>query len=179
MPLHCADRQTVIRAYHPTGPVGRVPSNFGDHGDRVYLVCSKLCNWLSFFFAEDSAKLRCTVLFLSPDHLAEFNGETERRAEKRMCKGRGQGRHCARVRHGRSNDGKRGKTDEKKEGNRASALHLNSPLTLQPHSCAYARGLRDRNREGRSHKSRPTLARSRCRATDVGNVDQAKRTNDC
>ena len=43
-------RQTVIRAYHPTGPAGRVPSNFGDHGDRVYLVCSKLCNWLSFFF---------------------------------------------------------------------------------------------------------------------------------
>jgi len=43
------------------------------------------------FFAEDCAKLRCTVLFLSPDLLAEFKGETERGAEKRMCKGRGSG----------------------------------------------------------------------------------------
>ena len=33
----------------PTGPVGRVSSNFGDHEDQVYLVPSNYCNWLSFF----------------------------------------------------------------------------------------------------------------------------------
>ena len=29
--------------------VGRVTSNFGDHGDQVYLVLSNFCNWLPFF----------------------------------------------------------------------------------------------------------------------------------
>jgi len=33
----------------PMGPVGRVPSNFGDNGDEVYLVPSNFCNWLLFF----------------------------------------------------------------------------------------------------------------------------------
>ena len=31
------------------GPVGRVPSNFGNHGDLVYLVPSNFCDWLSFW----------------------------------------------------------------------------------------------------------------------------------
>ena len=39
------------RRNHPMWPVGRVPSNFGDHKDQVYLVPSNFCNWLSFFFA--------------------------------------------------------------------------------------------------------------------------------
>ena len=30
------------------GPVGRVASNFGGHGDQVYLVPSNVCNCLSF-----------------------------------------------------------------------------------------------------------------------------------
>ena len=30
------------------GPVGRVPSNFGDNGDRACLVPSNFYNWLSF-----------------------------------------------------------------------------------------------------------------------------------
>ena len=42
------------------GPVGRVSSNIGDHGDQVYLVPSNYCNWLSFE--------------ISPDLLAEFKG---------------------------------------------------------------------------------------------------------
>ena len=29
-------------------PVGRVPSNIEDHGDRVYLVPSNFRNWLPF-----------------------------------------------------------------------------------------------------------------------------------
>ena len=33
----------------PMAPAGRVPSNFGDHGDQVYLVPSNFCSWLSFF----------------------------------------------------------------------------------------------------------------------------------
>ena len=37
------------RRSRPTGPVGRVPSNFGDNGDQVYSVPSNFCNWLSFF----------------------------------------------------------------------------------------------------------------------------------
>jgi len=32
----------------PTGPVERVPSNCGDHGDQVYLVPSNFCDWLPF-----------------------------------------------------------------------------------------------------------------------------------
>ena len=30
-------------------PKGRVPSNYGDHGEQVYLVPSNFCNWLPFF----------------------------------------------------------------------------------------------------------------------------------
>ena len=30
------------------GPVGRVPSNFGDHEDQLYLIPSSFCNWLPF-----------------------------------------------------------------------------------------------------------------------------------
>jgi len=37
------------RRNRPMGPVGRAPSNFGDHEDQVYLVASNFCNWLSFF----------------------------------------------------------------------------------------------------------------------------------
>jgi len=37
------------RRNQPMGPVGRVPSNFGDHGDQVYLVPSNFCIWLSFW----------------------------------------------------------------------------------------------------------------------------------
>ena len=37
------------RRNRPMGPVRRVPANFGDHGDQVYLVPSNFCNWLSFF----------------------------------------------------------------------------------------------------------------------------------
>ena len=47
----------------PMGPVGRVPSNFGDHGDRVYsgmsmqyMVPSNFCDWLWFFFAGERMK---------------------------------------------------------------------------------------------------------------------------
>ena len=39
------------------GPVGRVPSNCGDHGDQVYLVTSNFCKWLSFFFAGQCGKI--------------------------------------------------------------------------------------------------------------------------
>ena len=31
------------------GPVGRVPSNFGERGVQVYWVLSNFCSWLSFF----------------------------------------------------------------------------------------------------------------------------------
>jgi len=36
-------RATVSRSL-----VGRVPSNFGDHGNRAYLVPSNFCDWLLF-----------------------------------------------------------------------------------------------------------------------------------
>jgi len=36
------------RRNRPMEPVGRVPSNFGDHGDQVYLVPSNFCPWLPF-----------------------------------------------------------------------------------------------------------------------------------
>ena len=29
-------------------PMGRVPSNFGDHGNQGYLVPCNFCSWLSF-----------------------------------------------------------------------------------------------------------------------------------
>ena len=39
-------------------PMGRVPSNFGDHGDQLYLVPSNFCNWLLFFAGHCG---KCTV----------------------------------------------------------------------------------------------------------------------
>ena len=36
------------RCHRPTLPVGRVLSNFRDHGDRVHLVPSNFCDWLPF-----------------------------------------------------------------------------------------------------------------------------------
>jgi len=45
--------------------VGRVPSNFGDHGDQVHLAPSNFCNRLSFFPFAYSAP---------PDLLAKFVG---------------------------------------------------------------------------------------------------------
>jgi len=40
-------------------PMGRVPSNFGDYGDQLYLVPSNFCNWLLFFAGHCG---KCTVL---------------------------------------------------------------------------------------------------------------------
>jgi len=66
-----ADTYKISYAYQRNrtmGPVGRVPSNFGDHGDQVYLVPSNFCSWLSFI-AGHCGKLA------SPESLAEFNGK--------------------------------------------------------------------------------------------------------
>jgi len=52
--------------------VGRVPSDFGDHGDLVYLVTS---NWLTF--------IRWALWEASSDLLAEFS-EKEGRVGERM-----------------------------------------------------------------------------------------------
>jgi len=46
------------------GPMGRVPSNFGDYGDQVYLVPSNFCNNFGYF---------CWALWE-----AKFKGEAER-----------------------------------------------------------------------------------------------------
>jgi len=51
------------------GPAGRVPSNFGDHGDQVYFVPSDFCNWLSLF--RWAVREVCVN---SPDVLAKFKG---------------------------------------------------------------------------------------------------------
>jgi len=59
----------------------RVPSNFGDHGDQVYLVPDNFCNWLSFHGSQEL--------------LAELKG---RRKER--------GREW--VKHGWSNNGRWG-----------------------------------------------------------------------
>ena len=49
----CVIRPTAIDATALSDPpnwlVGRVHSNYGDHGDQVYFVPSNFCNWLSFF----------------------------------------------------------------------------------------------------------------------------------
>jgi len=48
------------------GPAGRVPSNFGDHGDQVYFVPSDLQLAVTFSLRE--------VCVNSPDVLAKFKG---------------------------------------------------------------------------------------------------------
>jgi len=52
------------------GPVGRVPSNFGDHGDQVYLVPQ-----LAVIFRRALWEV-CSV---STDLLAEFKGKRKKR----------------------------------------------------------------------------------------------------
>ena len=51
------------------GPVGRVPSNFGDNGDRVYLVPQ-----LAVIF-----RRALWVCSASTDLLAEFKGKRKKR----------------------------------------------------------------------------------------------------
>jgi len=54
------------RRSHPVVPMRRVPSNFGDHGDQVYLVPSNL--QLAVVISLGTAgSLQC-----SPDFLAKF-----------------------------------------------------------------------------------------------------------
>ena len=50
------------------GPVGRVPSKFGDYGDHAYLVPSNFCNYF--------------VIFRWALWKAKFKGETERKVGK-------------------------------------------------------------------------------------------------
>ena len=47
------------RRNHHTGPVGRVPPNFGDHGDQEYLVPSNFRSWLSFFPGHRGKLVQC------------------------------------------------------------------------------------------------------------------------
>jgi len=46
VPERLADRATALYMR----PVGRAPSNFGDHGDQVYLVPFNVANCLSLIF---------------------------------------------------------------------------------------------------------------------------------
>ena len=48
MPPGAAREGRKHRRNRPMGPVGRVPSNYGDRWDRVYLVPSNFCSWLPF-----------------------------------------------------------------------------------------------------------------------------------
>ena len=52
------------------GPVGRVPSNFGDHGDQVYLVPQLL---------QLAVILHWALWKASPDLLAKFKGRKPKR----------------------------------------------------------------------------------------------------
>ena len=61
---HC--HPVYNRRKHPMGPAGRVPSNFGDHGDQVYFVPSDLQLAVTFSLRE--------VCVNSPDVLAKFKG---------------------------------------------------------------------------------------------------------
>ena len=61
------------------GPAERVPSNFEDHGDRMYLVPSNFCNWLPFF-AVHCGKLS----LLSQTSQLNLKGKA-RRVGKGMC----------------------------------------------------------------------------------------------
>jgi len=59
-----------------TGPVGRVYSNFRDHGEQVYLVPSNFCNWLSFF------AVHCRQLTMLPlTSLLNVTGEGKKTRE--------------------------------------------------------------------------------------------------
>jgi len=60
--LYCRNRPIYHRHNHAMGPVGRVPSNLGDHRDRVYLPPPHFCNWLSFF-AGQCEKLKVLLVF--------------------------------------------------------------------------------------------------------------------
>jgi len=60
------------------GPVGRVPSNFGDCGDQVYFVPSSFCNRLSYFVGR-CWRLRPTVLIQSS--LLNLRGEGKKSRE--------------------------------------------------------------------------------------------------
>jgi len=57
--LLCHGKRPVIGCHRRNRPMGRVPSNFGDHGDQLYLVPSNFCNWLLFFAGHCG---KCTVL---------------------------------------------------------------------------------------------------------------------
>jgi len=67
--------------------MGRVPiSDFGDHWGQVYLVISNFCNWLLFFAGHRD-----------PPDLAKFKGRTKEEYGREW------------VKHGWSNNGRRGK----------------------------------------------------------------------
>jgi len=70
LPLMCLERVLYHRRNRPMGPVGRVPSNFGDHGDQVYLVPQ-----LAVIFRRALWEV-CSV---STDLLAEFKGKRKKR----------------------------------------------------------------------------------------------------
>jgi len=97
----------------PTEPVGRVTSNCADRGDQVYLVPSNLCIWLSFF-----SLALWEAYSASPDLTAKFKGRWKEvssflTAHQHIIghfsamERRVQGKEW--VKHGWSNNGRRGK----------------------------------------------------------------------
>ena len=86
--LHC--KASSINVMHRRNhSVGRVPPNFGHHGDQVYLVLSDYCNWWSFF----CWALRETY---TASQIANLRGEEK--------KSRGEW-----VKHGWNNNGRQGR----------------------------------------------------------------------
>jgi len=62
----------------PMGPVGRITSNFENHGDQVYLVPCDFCNCVLFIrWAVSDA---CSA---SPDLLAEFKEKRKEECRER------------------------------------------------------------------------------------------------
>ena len=69
-----ADRPRYNHGHnHRVGPVGRVPSNFGDHWDRVYFGPLQLLQLAAIF--------RCALWEALTDLLAEFKGEGKKSRE--------------------------------------------------------------------------------------------------
>jgi len=91
-------------------PVRRVPSNFGDHEDQMYLVPSNFCNWLPFFAGH------CGNLTVLPrTSLLNLSGEGKKSSE-------GNGRNMGGAITG---DG-----EGTEEENKRQSPHVRSPPTF-------------------------------------------------
>ena len=55
--------------YRLKHPLGRVPSDYGDDGDQLYLDPSNFCNWLSFFAGHCAREAKLTVQTIDYTHL--------------------------------------------------------------------------------------------------------------